>query len=180
MGAQAILKENLDCSEYKQKLINKDGLLELERYTQDLFNSDMRNLKAKIDLLKLKNEVLKSQNDGLENQITSNKRLLASFQREIHKWKKLLKSDAVDELKIIETQRKIEQNNLQIGMLKSKIKENLVTIKSNIQQIELEKEAFENIALTKFNEIKLENWLIHDAIVSLRNTIQKCNYQSTK
>ncbi len=178
LEAQSILQKNLDCTEYEKSVIEMSSLLELEAYTQDLFKSDMKNLQAKIDLFKIKNDALRSQNNGLKNQIESNKKLLASFQRELKKWEKLLKSDAVDELKIIETQRKIEQNYLQIGTLQSKTEENLVIIKSNMQQIELEKETFKNSALARFNEIKLENWLLTDTIVSLKNTIQNATIKS--
>jgi epimerase transport system membrane fusion protein len=73
---------------------------------------------------------------------------------------------------MIETQRTIEESRLKIGTLHSAIEENLATIESNKQKIELEKETFKNDALTKLNEIKLENRLISERITALQNTIR--------
>jgi len=117
-------------------------------------------------------------NHGLTKQIESNQRLLVSFQEELKKWNKLLKADAVDELKAIETQRRIEQSHLDIGALQSKIEENLATIKAHEMQMELERESFRNIALTKGNELELENQLIEDIIISLENTIENSTIRS--
>jgi len=178
LKAESEMQKNVECSEYEQNIIDSANVAQLTADTKMLFDSDMRNIQAKIDLLESQNEVLKAQDKGLEGQIASNKRLLVSFERELIKWQKLLKSDAVDELKIIETQRKIEEIKLQIGTLQSKIEENIATIKSQEQQIELEKETFKNTALQKRNEIELENKLIHDAILSLENTIQNATIRS--
>jgi epimerase transport system membrane fusion protein len=178
LKTQSTLEAEMDCSEYARNIIEGDELERLQTDTQALFASDMRSLKAKIDLLKNKNNILLSQNNGLKNQIDSNKRLLASFQRELKKWEKLLKSDAVDELKIIDTQRRIEESHLQIGSLQSRIEENLATVKANDQQMVLEKETFKNTALTKLIDTELESKLIHDAIDSLKNTIENATIKS--
>ena len=170
--AQSELKEKLDCTEYVKNIIDSSKLPQLEVDTEYLFKSDMKSLQAKINLLKSQNSVLHSQNNGLNNQIASNQRLLMSYQKELKKWEELLKSDAIDELRVIETQRTIEQNQLQIGILQSRVEENNAKITANQQQIQLEEETFKNTALTRYNEIELENKLINDAIVSLRNTIQ--------
>jgi len=171
LRAEYELKETLDCTAYDKKVIDVKKLPELEEYTKNLFISDMQNLWATLNYLKSQNTVLDAQNEGLRNQIKSNNVLLASYRKELKKWKKLLKSDAVDELKIIKTERTIEENRLKIGMLQSSIKQNDATIKSNEQKIELEKQTFKNKALSKLNEIKLENQLINEKIIALKNTI---------
>ena len=178
LQAQSILQENMDCSEYKKSVIEAENVSQLNADVQDLFSSDMKNLQAKIDLLKNQNDVLLSQNSGLTKQIESNGRLLASYQGEIKKWKKLLKSDAVDELKIIETQRRIEESHLQIGSLQSRIEENLATVKAHEQQMVLEKETFKNTTLIKLIEVKLENKLTYDSILALQNTIENATIKS--
>ncbi len=172
------LDKELDCTKYENDIIDKNSLLRIKENTQLLFTSDLQNLKAKIDLLKSKNNVLNAQNNGYTKQIESNQKLLLSYQKELKKWKKLLKSNAVDELKLIDTERKIVQVNLQIGMLQSSINENLVTIKSNEQQITLEKETFKNAALVKLNDVELENALIRDSITTLRNTVDNATVKS--
>lgn len=176
--AQSELKKNLDCVACEKDMIEMDSLPRLRSDAQALFGSEMRNLQAKIDLMHSQNGILQSQNNGLEKQIESNKRLLTSYQEEFKKWKKLVKSDVVDELKMIATQREVEQSLLQIGALESKIEENLATIKSNTKSINLEKVAFQNSALIKLNEIDLENRLTHDTIVSLKNTIENAIIKS--
>ena len=107
MKSQSVLQENLDCTEYIKSIINTIDVGKLMHDTQILFESDMKNLKSKINLLKSQNNVLLIVNDGLTKQIESNQRLLTSFQEELKKWNKLLKADAVDELKVIDTQRRI-------------------------------------------------------------------------
>lgn len=176
--AQAELQENMDCAAYEANVIETKYLPQLKADNQALFESDMKNLEAKISLLKSQSAVLQSQNNGLKKQVESNKRMLVSLERELAKWKKLFKSDAVDELKVIETQRNVEQSHLQIGMLQSKIEENLATIKAYTGQMELEKETFKNTALQKFNELDLENRLTHDMIISLRHTIDNDTIKS--
>ncbi len=169
---QSKLQENLDCSDYKKNIMDSENIKNFKADAKALFDSNNKSMQAKIDLLKSQNDILKSQNSGLEKQIISNQNLLRSHQRELKKWKKLLKEDAIDELKAIETERQIEQINLQIGSLQSKIEENLATVQAHIKEIELDKERFKNEALTKANELKLENNLIRDKVTSLQNTIQ--------
>ncbi len=170
--AESKLLETLECSVYKKQIIDAERLPKLEAYTKDLFTSDIKNLHARLNFLKSQNAVLDAQNNGLKKQIESNRRLLASYEAELKKWEKLLKSDAVDEQKMIETQRTIEESRLKIGTLQSAIEENLANIEANKQKIELEKETFKNDALTKLNEIKLENRLISERITALKNTIR--------
>ena len=172
------LDTQLNCTKYENDIIDKNSLLRIKENTQALFTSDLQNLKAKIDLLKSQNNVLDAQNNGYDKQIKSNQKLLFSYQKELKKWKKLLKSNAVDELKLIDTERKIVQVNLQINMLESSINENLVTIKSNEQQITLEEETFKNAALVKLHDIELENALIRDSITTLKNTVDNATVKS--
>ncbi|MEA3456118.1 MAG: HlyD family type I secretion periplasmic adaptor subunit [Campylobacterota bacterium] len=169
--AQAKLQENLDCSDYEKSVIDTNQMQKLKADAQALFDSSIKSLQAKIDLLKSQNDILRSQNNGLKNQIAINKKLLLSYQKELKKWKKLLKENAIDELKVVETQRQIEQSHLQIGSLESKIEENLATIQAHKKEMELEQEMFKNEALTKSNELELDNRFIHNKIISLQNTL---------
>lgn len=172
LKSEVSLKNHLDCISYEKDVINVEKLKKLSKDTEILFLSDMRNLQSRIKLLNRQSQILRSKNNGLEKQIASNKKLLLSFEKELQKWNKLLKADAIDELKVIETQRQIEQSHLQIGSLQSEIEENLANIKANESKIELERESFKNSALVKSNELELDNQLIHDVIISLKNTIQ--------
>ncbi len=172
LKAEAAFKQQLDCSEYKEKIIDKENLQKLSFDTHILFSSDIKSLQAKENLLQSQNEILYSENRGLEKQITSNQKLLASLERELKKWNKLLKEDAIDELKVVETQRQIIQSNLQINSLQSNIEKNLATITAHKKQMELERESFKNNALSRTNEFELENQLIDNMIISLKNTIQ--------
>ncbi len=131
----------------------------------------MKNLQAKENLLQSQNEVLRSKNRGLEKQVKANQKLLSSFESELGKWKKLLKADAIDELKVVDTQRKVIQSNLEISSLQSSIEENLATITSYEKQIVLDRETFKNGALSKAHELEFENHMIENTIISLRNTI---------
>jgi len=178
LQAESNLNKDLNCADAEKNIINRNSLKRLKENAQILFRSDISSLAAKTNLLENQNQVLISQNNGLQAQIKSNQTLLASFQRELKKWEKLLKSDAIDELKIIETQRRVVESHLQIGMLQSKIEENLASIKANEQQIVLEKETFKNSALTKLNEVKLDNKLIYDKILSLQNTVENAIIKS--
>jgi HlyD family type I secretion membrane fusion protein len=129
-------------------------------------------LEGKIDYLLKNNETLEVQNIGLTNQITTSETLLKSYKNELVKWKKLLKADAVDEMKAIDTERRIMQASLELESLKSKINENLTTIKSNQSQIFLEKATFENTAMQEANELKQKNELIYNDIQSLEHMIK--------
>lgn len=172
LQAQSNLNKEIHCDKYKKNLLDLNQSKQLEDDAKTLFRSNMKTLSAKIDLYNSKNDVLKSENKGLEEQIQSQQRLLTSYQNELKKWMKLLASDAVDELKIIDTQRKIEQTHLQISTLKSKTEENYATMKANEKQIKLEKESFINTALTQFNELLLDNKQTLNTISSLKHIIQ--------
>lgn len=172
LEAMASLSDQLTCSSYERKIIDKSHLETLKKESKRLLESSMNNFHSKIALLKSKNEVYLSQNRGLTKQIESNKILQHSYEKELTKWKKLLKQDAVDELKSIETQRKIEQVKQQIDSTKSKIEENLVTIKSNQQQIVFERETFINDALKKLNDLRINNKQIKSKIISLQNSVE--------
>ncbi len=178
LKAQADLQDGLECTPHEKKIINADHLSQLKMDAATLHSSDVQNLYAKINLLKSKNDVLHSQNSGLKKQIKSNRQLLISFQKELKKWNKLLKEDAIDELKSIATQRQIVQSELDINSLQSRIEENLATIKSNKIQIDLEEASFKNSALTRLSEIELENKLILDKINSLQNSIRNATIKS--
>lgn len=178
LKAEAELKQELVCDEY-QKSIKDDNSSKMLIYdAQKLFESDMKNIQAKRSLLESKNSILLSISSGLADQIVSKKRLLVSFQKELEKWNKLLKADAIDELKAIETQRKIEETNLEIGTLRSKIKENSATIVAHQKENEFEEESFKNKVLTQSNELELENQIIDDTITSLKNTLYNSTIKS--
>jgi len=178
LEAQYHANKEIDCTKYKNTTIDINTSMPLEQDAKVLFISEMRSLNAKINVYISKNNILKSQNTGLKEQIKSQEILLSSYQNELKKWKKLLKSDAVDELKIIETQRRTEQIHLQISILKFRIEENLASIYANKEQIQLEKEIFTNNALLQLNEIKLENKLNFNNIASLKHTIQNATIKS--
>jgi epimerase transport system membrane fusion protein len=111
------------------------------------------------------------ENKGLKQQSESQQQLLLSYEKELKKWNKLLKSNAVDELKAIETERQIVQIKLTINSIQSKIEENLATIHANEQQIELEKANFKNLSMEKITELKLNNELTKNKIDSFQNTL---------
>lgn len=178
LEAMADLSTQLSCEKYEASIINKDHLKEFKAESKRLLNSSMDNFHAKIALLKSKNEVYLSQNRGFAKQIASNKILQKSYEKELTKWKKLLKQDAVDELKSIETQRKIEQVKQQIDSIKSKIEENLVTIKSNEQQMVYETETFKNNALAKLNDLRVNNQQMKSKIISLKNRVEQSTIKS--
>ncbi len=172
LDALASLSDSLDCSSHKSSVFDKDSFKQLDTETTMLFNSDIGSIRSKISLLERKNEVYLSQNNGLKQQIESNKRLLASYQKEWKKWKKLLKQEAVDELKVIDTERRVEQAKQQINSLQSGIDENLATIEANKQQIVLEQESFKNNALAERNKLKLENKQIKGKMIALENGLK--------
>ncbi|MEA3492509.1 MAG: HlyD family type I secretion periplasmic adaptor subunit [Campylobacterota bacterium] len=172
LDALAELSDSLDCSSFESRLFDKDSFEQLNRETNTLFRSDISNIRSKISLLNKKNEIYASQNRGLQQQIKSNKKLLKSYQNELKKWEKLLKEEAIDELKAIETERRIEQVKQQINSLESNIDENLATVEANKQQIILEAESFKNKALTERNKLKLNNEQIKGKIIALENGLK--------
>jgi epimerase transport system membrane fusion protein len=171
LQAQALLSDTLDCSPNKDKVYSKEMFSVLQKETQALFHSEMANLSSKIALLESQNKILLSQNKGLKQQSESQQQLLLSYEKELKKWNKLLKSNAVDELKAIETERQIVQIKLTINSIQSKIEENLATIHANEQQIELEKANFKNLSMEKITELKLNNELMKNKIDSFQNTL---------
>ncbi len=159
LEAQAVLHENIDCSAVKKDFIQPENYTEISKYTLALFVSEMQNIASKNAFLESKNKILLEQNKGLSSEINSNEKLLTSFKKELTKWERLLKQNAVDEQKSIDVQRRILQTEQQINSLRSKIKENLANIEANRRQITLEKKTFINNALTASNKLKLDNKL---------------------
>jgi len=178
LEATSKLEDELDCSSYKKDIKDRNISSRLESESREMFLSDLSNFKSKISLLEIKNRIYISQNDGLKREIESNKRLLTSYEKELKKWKKLLKQDAVDELKSIETQRRIEQVKQQIGTIESKIEENLATIKANEAQIIFEKNQYKNKAIMSLNDLRLDNKQIESRIEILQNNLANSTIKS--
>lgn len=176
--AQAHTEEPMDCVSLKKEMIEQERFEHLNTSAKESYESSIKVLDGKVALLKNNNETLHAQNKGLKKQIDSNEHLHTSYQKELKKWNKLLKEDAVDELKAVEIERRIVQTILQIESLKSRINENLTTIKSNESQIDLEKVTFENSALEQGKELKQKNELIRNQIKSLEHTIQNAVIKS--
>lgn len=172
LKAQASFSKKLDCDTPKNQLLNPEAYRQLKSDTVSLFHAEMKSLESKTILLESKNKILLEQNEGLKIQIESNKKLLASYELELDKWKKLLTQNAVDEQKSIETARKIEQIHQQIGTLESRMKENIANIEANKKQIDLENISFKNDALTKLSKLKLDNKLTKAQIMSYRNNVE--------
>ncbi len=176
--AQAHTEEPMDCTSLKKEMIEPERFEHLNESAKESYISSIKVFEGKVVLLKNNNETLHAQNKGLKKQIESNEHLHTSYKRELKKWNKLLKEDAVDELKAVEIERRIVETILQIESLKSRINENLTTIKSNESQIDLEKITFENAALQEGKELKQKNELIHNQIKSLEHTIQNAVIKS--
>jgi len=178
LNEESKLSKQLNCDALKESLFDPTQFPLLMSEATMLFGSNIHSLDAKINLLKSQNRVSISQNSGLVDQLTSNKKLLASYKKELTKWKKLLKQDAVDELKAVDTQRKIIQTILQLDSIKSRIEENNATIESRKQEIVLAKEQFKNTALTKKNELTLDNKLNYESIIALKDTVESLTIKS--
>jgi epimerase transport system membrane fusion protein len=171
LQAEAAFSNTMECSTVKESLYNPEQFSQLYSDTHSLFQADMKNIVSKIALLQSRNSILSEQNEGLKKEIASNEKLLASYALELKKWKRLLKQNAVDEQKSIETERRLLQIRQQIDTLHSRIRENLANIDANNKQIELEKNTFKNKALTELNRLKLENKLTASQIVSFQNNV---------
>ncbi len=178
LEAQASFAKTLNCDHLENKLFNHKQFQQLKFDTVALFHAEMNSLESKIVLLKSKNKILLEQNEGLKKQIESNKKLLDSYEKELNKWKKLLKQKAVDEQKSIEIERKIEQIHQQIDSLESAIKENIANIEANERQIDLEKNSFQNDALTDLAKLKLDNKLTKAQIMSYQNGVENSTIKS--
>ena len=176
--AQAHTEEPMDCASLKKEMIEQERFGYLNTSAKESYDSNIKVLDGKVALLKNNNETLYAQNKGLKKQIDSNEHLHTSYKKELKKWNKLLKEDAVDEHKAVEIERRIVETILQIESLKSRINENLTTIKSNESQIDLEKITFENAALQEGKEFRQKNELIYNQIKSLEHTIQNAVIKS--
>jgi epimerase transport system membrane fusion protein len=178
LEAQASFSQTLNCDTIKDKLFNQEQYQQLKSDTVALFHAEMNSIKSKIILLESKNKILFEQNEGLKKRIQSNQKLLASYEQELNKWKKLLKQKAVDEQKSIEIERKIEQIHQEIDSLKSRIKENMANIDANKRQIDFEKSTFQNDALNNLAKLKLDNKLTKAQIMSYQNGLENATIKS--
>jgi len=171
LTAQVHRDKPMDCSILQEKMLKKERFDELNKSANETYASNIKVLNDKVLLLESKNEVLREKNKGLEKQILANNALYASYEKELKKWKKLLKADAVDEMKAIEIERRMMQTKAQAASLRSQIDENLATIKSNENQIELEKTTFDNESLKERKKLKGDNDTIYNKIMSLKHII---------
>lgn len=172
LKAQSQLLDTLQCNESEKQLFDKPGYSKLIMDAKMLFASNTQNFKAKINLITNRNQVLAVQNKGLEQEMVSNKKLLVSYQKELRKWNKLLKDDAIDELKVVETQRRIVEITLRLNSTASRIQENNATIEAHNQEIVWEKEQFKNKAFLERNELMLENKLTYENIVAYQERVK--------
>ncbi len=178
LDAESKLSKTLSCETLKENLFDTKQFDLLISEAQMLFGSNIQSIQAKVSLLESQNKISVSQNFGLANQIVSNQKLLNSYKKELKKWEKLLKQDAVDELKAVDTQRKIIQTILQLDSIKSRIEENNATIESRKQEMVLAKEQFKNTALTKKNDLFLDNKLSYESILALQDTVESLTIKS--
>jgi len=172
LSAQIKHDKPIDCSELKEKMLKKERFDTLDRNAHESYASNIKVIDDKVALLQSNNEVLKEKNKGLEEQIIANEKLYDSYAKELKKWKKLLRADAVDELKAIEIERRMVQTKAQTASLRSQINENLATIQSNKNQISVEKATFANESLKERRKLKSDNDIIYNKIRSLKHTIE--------
>ncbi len=178
LNAEAKIKKILNCEESKVNLVDLSSYDDYMKEQRMLFNSNVRSFNAKIHLLRSRNAVLYSQNKGLEQQIVLHSQLLDSYKKELKKWKQLLREDAIDELKAIETQRRVVEVALQLDSLASRIEENSASIESHNQEIVFEEEQFENTAFIKRNELILDNKITYQSIVSFQELVKNLTLKS--
>jgi len=171
LTAEIYRDKPMDCSRLKEKMLEIDRFDVLDKNAHETYMSNTKVIDNKVRLLQSNNDVLRQKNRGLEEQVSANEKLYESYKKELKKWKKLLKADAVDEMKAIEIERRMVQTKAQIASLRSQIDENLATVKSNENQIELEKTTFANSALKERKKLKSDNDIIHNKIMSLAHTI---------
>ncbi len=176
--AQAFFVKKFDCDTYDAKMLNPEQSQQIKTDTESLFYAEMNSLESRIALLNSKNNILLEQNEGLEKEIEFNKKMLISYEKELNKWKKLFRQNAVDEQKIIETARKVEQVKQQINSLESKTRENIANMDTNKRQIDLEKNSFKNKTLSDLGRLKLDNKLALAQIMSYKNGVENAMIKS--
>ncbi len=178
LEAQASFSKKFDCAAFDSKILNPEQSQQIKTDTASLFTAEMASLESKFALLNSKNNILFEQNEGLAKEIAFNKKLLFSYEKELKKWKKLLRQNAVDEQKTIETERKVEQIHQQINSIESRVKENIANIDANKKQIDLERNSFKNKALTDLGKYKLDNKLTLAQIMSYKNGVENAMIKS--
>jgi epimerase transport system membrane fusion protein len=169
LKAESNLSNIVDFDKLKDKMENKALFETLKQSENGLFESNIKTLKLKTELLRDKNRVLQEQIKGLEATIDSNQKQLRSYQRELKKWRNLYSKNMTDELKLLERERKIEQIRLSIDQAESRIQENLANIQANKNQIEFEKSSFMNQARRDFIASNQKVKSLKEQIVSFKN-----------
>lgn len=179
LDAEILRKKTLNCETSKTKLIDPSNYEELMDEKRMLFNSNIRSIEAKSELITSRNKVLLSQNRGLQQQIVSNTQLLVSYERELAKWNKLVAEGAADELKAINTQRRVVEAQLQLDSLSSRILENNATIEAQNHEMTLGEEQFKNQALNKRNEYIVDNKLTYQNILAFEERVENLTIKAS-
>ncbi len=169
LEAEADLNEKADFSAISDRLIDRNASDRIIGYEKKLLLSDLKSLNLRISMLKSRNDILKQQIKGLESRIESNKKILASYRKELKKWQSLYDRNMTDELKVLERERKIEQIESDISDAESKIAEYRKTIQSNNEQILLEKAKVEEKARNELKDVTLKIAMLENKIKSLEN-----------
>jgi len=173
LEAESHLSPHVDFNASLAHLIHPQKGETLLQRQKALFNSNLRQLRIKQELLRNRNNILKEQNRGLEAKIASDRRQLDSFRQELAKWQKLYEKNMTDELKLLDLKRKIESIEAEIAQSQSKIRENEATMQSNKQQIQLVENEYVNKARKRLQEITMKLDSLREQIRGLQNTKQR-------
>ena len=80
LEAEAALSKSPDFEAVKSGLIDLNSSVETIEQEKRLLGAELKTLDLKVSLLKEKNEILKQQIDGLEERISSNEKILRSYE----------------------------------------------------------------------------------------------------
>jgi epimerase transport system membrane fusion protein len=173
LEAQGRLSKSVNFDSVRSKMFNKPLFQSMKEQNEALFKSNIDSLDLRVILLKDRNRILKEQISGLEMTISSNKKQLNSYIKELKKWQNLYDRNMTDELKVLERERKIEQISVSIEQAESKIRENLATIEANKNQIKLERTSFINGSQKELFDTIQRLTLLKEQIVSLQNAKER-------
>ncbi len=139
----------------------------------NIFKNRLTNLNNQINDIKYQIKQQQQSIKSLEEMLKSKQYLLNSYNKELQKWENLFKQQLVDESKILDLQRKINQTKADIENIKNQIAQKKTLIEELKNKLKLIKSDYKKELFSRLKDINTKLPSIKSQISVLKDEINK-------
>ncbi|BAF70509.1 HlyD family type I secretion periplasmic adaptor subunit [Nitratiruptor sp. SB155-2] len=151
---------------------------DIKKAESTIFQNRRTNLKNRLDDLKYQIKELKEAIKSYQTSLEYKQKLLDSYKQELQKWQNLFKEGLVDELKIYDLKRKIDQVQDDIETLQSQIKQKKATIEELQNKMKLIVSEYKKELLDTLKKDEMQLASLKSKIAIYKDEIEKSSIKA--